>query len=695
MAAQGGIRAGRAFIEVFLDSSKVQAGLKRIGSRFKAAGASLARVGGMMVGGAGALAAPVALATKTYANFDDAMRRVEARSSGTAGEMAGLRQQAKELGRTTSSTATQIGNMMSSLAQKGFNRGQIAQMIPNVRNLAQAAGSGDAEADATMAADLVSGSLRAWQLESSESGRVADVFTAAVNNSNFTLEGLIDSMKTAAPIAKQYNLDLETTVATLAGMTNVNIDAASAGVAFRNMLLNASNAAKRSEFNKVLSDAGRSAVDFVDASGNLRPLPAILDDIGRATKGMGSADAGELLEGLFGKRTIVGAGAAASAISDTAGGFSSLLDVLRGAQGTAQKTAETMDAGLGGTFRRVWSAAEGMAIAIGESLAPALTKLEPVVVGIFGSISGLIEAMPEIIPITAAIVAGVGAAGLSLVGFGAALSIVGSAISALGVVAGIVLTPIGAIAAAIGVASAAVVGSALYEMWKDGAFEDIGEQLSQLAARLKDTFSSIATAVKNGNLKDAFELVSLEIQIQWQHLLTAMGEAWSKFVSSLPQAAWNAFKRMPGALQIATGAFQREWGIGGGNPTPSRTLDELEMRRSKLMRQLASEDSKQSPDATQRSESEQMSQEQRDKLRMAEQRRQDMEYSRRRIAEGIAFSAADNIEDRIIGTGAVGGFDVAGIQQGLAPSLYDQSKKQTSHLAAIERNTEGDEVFGT
>ena len=112
---------------------------------------------------------------------------------------------------------------------------------------------------------------------------------------------------------------------------------------------------------------------------------------------MGSAEAGELMVGLFGKRTIVGAGAVASAMGDTAGGFSSLLDTLKSADGAAQQTAETMDAGLGGTFRRVLSAVEGTSIAIGEALAPAFTAIEQAVTAPLGMLASFIEQNGELV----------------------------------------------------------------------------------------------------------------------------------------------------------------------------------------------------------------------------------------------------------------------------------------------------------
>ena len=73
MATASGIRAGRAYVELGADRSKLQSGLRKAEAACKAF-ASKAR--SSLEFGA-AIAAPLALATKTVADFDDQMRLVQ------------------------------------------------------------------------------------------------------------------------------------------------------------------------------------------------------------------------------------------------------------------------------------------------------------------------------------------------------------------------------------------------------------------------------------------------------------------------------------------------------------------------------------------------------------------------------------------------------------------------------------------
>ena len=300
MASTAGVRAGKAFVLIEA-VDKTSFILRRISAKMKAFGSKMTAMGRSMMTSGIFAAAPIAMATKRFASFDDAMRRVEARSGATAGEMKTLTDQAKELGRTTSFTAVQVADLQAKLAQKGFKPKQIGDMTGAVMNLARAAGSGE-EGDTTVAADLVSGTLKAFQMGADQAGRVSDIFTAAVNGSNFSLEGLMDGMAKAGPLASSFGLSVEETAATLASMTNLNITAAEAGTAFQSFLARMSKEEFTGSFNKQLEQLTGQTISFRDAEGNLRKPLEVFADLQKATANLGTAERGDLLSILFGVR---------------------------------------------------------------------------------------------------------------------------------------------------------------------------------------------------------------------------------------------------------------------------------------------------------------------------------------------------------------------------------------------------------
>jgi len=249
---KSGVKAGNAFITLEA-KDKTATVLKKVGARFRQWGSQIQDFGRSLITKSLAILTPLGISAAKFASFDDSMRKVQARSQGTAAEMQAIREEARRLNSETRLTADAIGGLQAKLAQKGFNRKEILDMTEGISLLAIAAGEGEsAVTDLVDAADLTSTILKAFQMETKETAHVTDLLAATVNNSNSTLRGLIDSMPQAAVTAKQFNLSLEDTIALLGTLTDLSIDPSSAGTAIRNMFIKLSNAAGRDEFNKQL-----------------------------------------------------------------------------------------------------------------------------------------------------------------------------------------------------------------------------------------------------------------------------------------------------------------------------------------------------------------------------------------------------------------------------------------------------------
>lgn len=523
----GGIKAGKAFILIEARDMTART-LKKVGTQLRSWGRRMNEIGTSIMRNALIMLTPTALSVRTFANFDDAMRRVEARSTGTAREMEALREQAKELGRTTSFTASQVADLQAKLAQKGFDRRQVNDMTKAILDLARAAGTGD-PGDTVLAADLVSGVIRAFRMEASDATAVADVLTDTVNNSNFSLQGLVDSMSKAAPIAKQYNVTLEDTAAVLAAMTAVNIEASMAGTGFRNLLLKAS--ANGEDFNTTLKELTGNTVKFQDEAGNLRNLPQLLFDIGEATKELGTAVKGELLADLFGLRAIVPALAATAGKNE----FEFLSKMLLKADGAAARTAKTMDDGLGGSFRKTFSALEGLAISVGEAVDGPLSALLAWLTDAFRAGALWVEKNQEFIWAMAGSLT-------SALAFGAGLVVVGTALSALG----LIISGIGSLFSFAfsvpGLAAIAAVSAAIWA-FKDNVMtigSSIESGLKDALAPFKKVIEGVTTATKAGDAELAGEIAATGFALGLSKGKKAITDVWRDIVGSV----WSWWQKM-------------------------------------------------------------------------------------------------------------------------------------------------------
>jgi TP901 family phage tail tape measure protein len=507
------VRAGAAFVEVFTNDTRLKRGLARAAARVKAFGRQMTDAGSQLLKFGATAAAPLALAAKVFADFDDQMRAVKAVTQSTGEEFVRLTNKAKELGRTTSFTAGQVAGIMTELGRAGFAADQIEEMTGAVLDLARATGT-----DAVQSSGIMAATLRQFGMGAHEATRAADALTVAANKSFNTVESLGESLSYAGPVAADFGMSLEDTLAVLGALGNAGIQGSSAGTAIRRLLT--LSAVEAEKFKEMFG------VEMADAAGNLRPLVDVLDEINEATKDLGTAERGAKFGQAFGLLGVT----SASVIGKSATSVRELREALDDAEGTAARTAKEMDSGIGGAFRKFMSAAEGVAIAVGDRLAPMLMRLADWLTLIAGKVTAWVDANPELIEQVALITAGVLGAGAALVAAGTAAAALGAIFAGLAAVVGVVGSLLGTIFSPVGIAVAAVVAllAVFFTQFETGR---------QLAGRFADAWSDvvgvfakawggITAAIQKGDLKLAFEIAVAGLKVVWWKAMIELRKAW-------------------------------------------------------------------------------------------------------------------------------------------------------------------------
>jgi TP901 family phage tail tape measure protein len=433
--ARADVMAGRAYVSLYTKGDALTRGLQKAKDELNHFGSQLLTIGSSVIAGTAAIAAPIAFATKTFAGFDDAMRAVGAVSRATDAELKLMTKTAEHLGETTSFTAVQVAALMTELGRAGFKPEQINAMTSAVMNLARATGT-----DSTRASQIMAASIRQFGLDATHAARVADVLTTAANSTFNSVESLGESLKFAGPVAKSLGLSLEDTVAILGTLGNVGIQGSEAGTALRRLsVISAATGAKLKE---------TFGISNVDAAGRMKPLVQILGEIGVVVDKLPVTERVEKMNAAFGLLGIT----SATVLSGTAGDTRALADELRNAGGAADATAKKMDAGLGGTFRIIASAAEGLEMALGEALAGSLQGITKSITHLIGVATHWVKNSPELINVFATITAAVGAAGVALVLYGIRMKATAALVSAVSVVYQVAASAAAAAWYAVGVA---------------------------------------------------------------------------------------------------------------------------------------------------------------------------------------------------------------------------------------------------
>lgn len=399
-----------------------------------------------MAAGAGALALGGRMASAGV-DFGEQMSSVGAiaRLDQTSEAMASLRAQAKQLGATTSFSASEAAGGMQFLAMAGFEASEIMKTMPGMLDLAKAGAT-----DLATTADIASNVLSGFGMQASDMDRLGDILTATFTRSNVDLSMLGETMKYTAPIAKEFGASVED-VAAMSGMLgNVGIQGSQAGTALRALFSRMASPPK--EARDALSELG---VVTMDAGGDARDMVDILADLAKSTEGLGSAQRLAKLTAIAGQE----AGAAFATLIGQGGSgeITKFIDVLNGSMGETARVAKQMGDNASGDIKSFWSAVEGMNISLTETNDAPLRSLIQSATGVVRSITGWVQANPALasgLVKVAAVLAGVifagGALATTVAGLLGPLAMAKFAMTTLGIKAGFLGGGMGIVGKGIG-----------------------------------------------------------------------------------------------------------------------------------------------------------------------------------------------------------------------------------------------------
>jgi len=433
-----------------------------------------------------------AISTKVFMGFDDSMRKVQAVTGATGAQFNEMTALAEEMGRTTRFTASQAAEGMTFLGMAGLSVDKVMQALPGTLQLAAAGGIELAEA-----ADIATNVMSAMKLPVSDLGRINDVLAHTQANANTNILEMAEALEPVAGTARSLGLDLESLVAMIGQLANVGTKGSKAGRQLMNAFL---------EFSK---KTGRPVTEFSQ----------FIDELNQK-----NVSATEIMS-KFGK---VGGKAIVALMAEGGTKVRSFTKDLQNSQGAAAKMAATMEAGIGGTMRKVKSALEGVAITIGRALTPVLLKVAEFITRLTEKFQALSPRTQRIILIVLALVAAIGPL----------LVIVGS----LALVISVFAIKVVAIGIAIGVFIGFIV--MLWKKWKD--LSTVGKLLVSIIFPFPVMIMAMVKAVKL--LVGWLDKMITKFKAWWNSpaatglktLMSGIKNAAGKILFKQPPAATNA-----------------------------------------------------------------------------------------------------------------------------------------------------------
>lgn len=350
---------------------------------------AFAAIGGIVAGFS--MASMAKQIVDTGKQFEESMSKVAALSGATGDDFDRLEAKARELGASTTFSASEAADALGYMALAGWDTEQMLDGVGSVLTLAQAG-----MMDLAQASDLVTDYLSAFGMEASETQRMVDVLAYAQANANTTVEGLGMAFKNCAANAHAAGLDVETTSAAISMMANQGLKGSEAGTAL--------NAVFRDMTQKAEDGAiaiGDTNVAISDSQGNFRDLTDILRDVAAATEGMGNQEKQAALMTTFTADSIKGLNLLLAAGTDE---LVSFRDELYNSSGAGKQLADTMTDNLEGDIKALNSALEELQLKIYDSLKEPLRDAAQFATNVVvPAITTLVQNFDKIAPILATV----------------------------------------------------------------------------------------------------------------------------------------------------------------------------------------------------------------------------------------------------------------------------------------------------
>ena len=285
---------------------------------------------------------------KTIEDFEQQMANVKAVTGATNEEFKLLSDSAKDLGRVSQFTATEVGGLQEEFAKLGFSTAEILAASEATLQLATATGT-----DLAQAAEVAASTVNGFGLTAQDTQAIVDLMAESFSSTPLDINKFQESMKLVAPTAKSVGESVQDATAKLGLLAKNGISGSLAGT----------------QLNRVFIELNKKGISLDDA----------MEKVANSTNKLGTATE------LVGDR-----GAKALQIfADQSGELGRLEMAFSDSSGEAKKMADIVGDTAVGAAKKFDSAWEGLILTLGDGTEDGIKKAK-------GSLAGLLNDVTDL-----------------------------------------------------------------------------------------------------------------------------------------------------------------------------------------------------------------------------------------------------------------------------------------------------------
>ena len=324
---------------------------------------SKSRIATNLMAGMGLAAVALGVsATKMAADFDQSMSTIQADLQASDGDVQKLRAAAIQAGADTVYNANEAAEGIDALGKAGLSTTDILSGgLSGALNLAASDGMQVGEA-----AELMSTTLKQFNLEGSDAGKVADALAAGAGKAVGSAHDLGLALNQAGLMANSMGVSMTETVGTLSAFANAGMIGSDAGTSLKTMLQRLSNPTKEAQAQ--MDELGISAYD---ASGQFVGLKNFAGQLKTSMSGLTQEQRNAALSIIFGSDAVRAANVLYSEGSEGIAGWTKAVSD----SGFAADVASKKNDNLKGDIEQLSGSFETLMINLGEGSQGVLRNL--------------------------------------------------------------------------------------------------------------------------------------------------------------------------------------------------------------------------------------------------------------------------------------------------------------------------------
>ena len=487
------IRAGAAYVELYVKSSKLVAGLQRASRRLRSFGAGVSQLGRQMVRLSAAMSIPFAIGANEFANFEEQMARVATLLDNPVADLErfsdGVRALSRNFGQSTETLAGGLYDILSASvpASKALD-------VLEVSTKAAAAGM----TDVNVAADALTTVLNAYNLSADEAGKISDLMFQTVRRGKTTFPELANGIGNVASVAASAGVRFEEVSAILASMTRNGVKTDTAITSLTAIM---------SAFLKPTEGAAKAAaqygVELNSATLQSEGLLGVLEKL----DGLPPDVIAKIFPNVRAVRGLL------PALSNVEA-FREDVEAMQGSAGATEDAFGIMSDTIKFKLNQLKQSGMDVFRTIGEAIADSIGNSIEVASRWVAWVGIVIEKNQELVRTAFMIAGAIGAVGAGLVLAGTAVSAIGFALSGLAgivtAVSGVLGTLAGAVAflaSPIGlvIGALALLGTYFFTATETGvaAIDWLVGKFSNMGERFRETIGAIGDALAAGEIGTA------------------------------------------------------------------------------------------------------------------------------------------------------------------------------------------------